>query len=30
LAFTMLPSPPPDIPSNKMAVTAAFHWLAKM
>ncbi|KAI5555453.1 hypothetical protein POPTR_019G085800v4 [Populus trichocarpa] len=25
LAFTMLPSPPPDIPSNKMAVTAAFH-----
>ena len=27
LAFTMLPSPPPDIPSNKRAATstAAFH-----
>jgi len=32
LAFTMLPSPPPDIPSNKRAATsstAAFHWSAE-
>ncbi|CAK7323587.1 unnamed protein product [Dovyalis caffra] len=25
LAFTLLPSPSPDVPSNKMTVTAAFH-----